>query len=113
MIATATEADWLAVDRQGRSLEGGLGTVYDRIQPHHRDFFAMHLRHAFQGEEVECIVRGAGRMWERMQFWTMRPVTDCGEVAYVELTCSRLRPGDQRDNPWWSSLTPPEPKERL
>lgn len=113
MITIAKKANWIVVDHHGRSLEDGAASVYDRIHPRYRDFFTLHLRHAFAAKEVECIVRSCGDDWAPMQFWTMRPIVDFDEIVSVELTYSDLMPGDDDAFPWGSSLSDDESREPI
>ncbi|HYW80318.1 MAG TPA: hypothetical protein VE890_12110 [Thermoguttaceae bacterium] len=111
MITIAKKANWIVVDRQGRSLEDDAASVYDQIHPRYRDFFTLHLHHAFAAKEVECIVRSFGDDWAPMQFWTMRPIVDLDEIVSVELTHSDLMPGDDDAFPWGSSLSDDDLRE--
>jgi len=111
MITIAKKANWIVVDRHGRSLEDDATSVFDRIHPRYREFFILHLRHAFGAKEVECIVRSHGDDWAPMQFWTMRPIVDFDEIVSVELTCSGLMPGDDDEFPWGSSLSDDDLRE--
>ena len=105
MIAAATlQKNWLVVNQVGQSLEDDAALVFDRIATHHHDFFRMHLEAAFEGEEVECIVRSRGGRWAPVQYWSMLPIVDEGRIVSVELTCSRVIPGDEQVLPWKSSL---------
>jgi len=111
MITIAKKANWIVVDRHGRSLEDDAASVYDRIHPRYHEFFTLHLRHAFAAKEVECIVRSRGDDWAPMQFWTMRPIVDLDEIVSVELTLSDLMPGDDDAFPWGSSLSDDDLRE--
>ena len=111
MITIARKANWIVVDRRGRSLEDDAASVFERIHPRYHDFFALHLRHAFADKEVECIVRAEGDDWAPMQFWTMRPIVDLERIVSVELTYSDLMPGDDDAFPWGSSLSDDESSE--
>ena len=105
MITTAKRAHWIVVDRHGRSLEDDAASVYDRVHPQYLEFFALHLRHAFAGTEVECIVGSRDDNTAPMRFWTMRPIVDFEEIVSVELTCSDLLPGDEEEFPGGTSLS--------
>ena len=111
MITIAKKANWIVVDRHGRSLEDDAASVYDGIHPRYHEFFTLHLWHAFAAKEVECIVRSCGDDWAPMQFWTMRPVVDFDEIVSVELTFSGLMPGDDDEFPWGSSLSDDDLRE--
>ncbi len=113
MITIAKRANWTVVDRHGRSLEDDAASVYDQIHPRYREFFMLHLQHAFAAKEVECIVRSFGDDWAPMQFWTMRPIVDFDEIVSVELTHSDLMPGDDDAFPWGSSLSDDESREPI
>ena len=86
-----------------RDLKRDVAFMFAQISKDHRQFFALHLRKALAGEEVECTVRLVGGRWGRWRRCTMQPIVEDGRVTAVELQYEQIVFTDAEQCPFrWS-----------